>query len=75
MKEWVFDYSIKYSDDTVEENRSTVSADTISFAIEAATQRLQELVDESDDPAAVDAVIWNIGMIVEDDLDPLEVFG
>ena len=75
MKEWIVDYSVKWSDESIDENRLTVEAETVYWAVVAANQRLQEMVDENDNPYVEDAVIWNIGMIVEDDLDPLEVFG
>ena len=74
MKDWVVDYSVKYSDESIEEGRFTVTAETISFATEEANRRLQEMADESVDPYVVDAVVWNIGMIVDDEMDLYEVF-
>lgn len=74
MKEWIIDYSVKWSDESIDENRFTVEAETVFLAVEAANQRLQEMADDSENPYVLDTVIWNVGMIVDDEDDLDEVF-
>ena len=64
MKHWLIDYSVKYTDDRIEEISTEIETENIAQAFVIAC----EIVDDVNARMDVrDAVLWGIG-IVEDDV-------
>ena len=65
MKHWIVDFSIKYTNGTVEEGQATLEAKNITIALGMALGNIRKPMLQ--DPEISDVVIWGVG-IVEDEV-------
>lgn len=64
MKHWMVDYSIRYIDGKVKEERATLEARNITIALGMALGNIRKPLMQ--DPEISDVVIWDVGIVEQD---------
>lgn len=67
MKHWSVDYSIKYKDGRITEEKATLEAKNISIAVGMALGNIRKPMLQN--PDVQDVVIWDVGIIEEEVFD------